>query len=133
MAGLFKDKALFDAQVQAAVPYQGYLYVNGNSEKKDRYGLTCLDFEGHMQWQTQNQPSIELGSLVIANGLLYYMDGKSGTLTMAQASPAGYHELARAKVLTAAKGMCWASLAISDGKLLCRDQKELKCLDIRHP
>ena len=133
LTGLFKDKALFDAQVQAAVPYQGYLYVNGNSEKKDRYGLTCLDFEGHMQWQTQNQPSIELGSLVIANGLLYYMDGKSGTLTMAQASPAGYHELARAKVLTAAKGMCWASLAISDGKLLCRDQKELKCLDIRHP
>ncbi|KKL97556.1 hypothetical protein LCGC14_1833260, partial [marine sediment metagenome] len=45
-----------------------------------------------------------------------------------QPDPAGFKELAQAKLLS--RGPIWAPMALSDGKLLCRDQQQMKCLDV---
>jgi outer membrane protein assembly factor BamB len=52
-----------------------------------------------------------------------------GVLTMAEASPAGFKMLARAKVLDGHE--TWAPLAIAGGRLIVRDLERLVCLDVR--
>jgi outer membrane protein assembly factor BamB len=129
---LFKNNSV-DSHLHNAILYKDYLYINGNSVQQTRIGLVCMDLEGKLKWQTREKPSVEMGNLVIADGLLYVMDGNSGTLAVVQASPDGYKELARAKVLSGKGGTVWGPMAIADGKLLCRDQRELKCLDLKNP
>ena len=45
----------------------------------------------------------------------------------------GVNPIARAKVLAGEGGEVWAPMALSDGKLILRDQHRTKCLDIRNP
>jgi outer membrane protein assembly factor BamB len=47
---------------------------------------------------------------------------------MAEASPAGYRELARARVLSGHDA--WAPMAFADGRLIVRDLTEMVCLDL---
>jgi hypothetical protein len=60
------------------------------------------------------------------------MDGKTGDLRLLEATPAGYKELACAPKLLGGLEI-WAPMALSGGKLLIRDQQQLKCLDVRQP
>jgi outer membrane protein assembly factor BamB len=64
--------------------------------------------------------------MIIADGVIFIMDDESGELVMADASPAGYKELARAKVLGGRE--IWAPMALSDGHLVLRDMSQMKCL-----
>jgi len=109
------------------VLYKNHLYVNANT-KKTFDGLVCMDLSGRIKWQTGREPNCEKGNLVIADGKIYIMDGKTGVLRMVKAEPDRYVELASAKVLS--RGPIWAPMAVADGKLLCRDQQQLKCLDL---
>jgi len=129
-AELFKN-TVADGYLHNGIAYKGYLYVNGNSLQKPKNGLMCLTIEGKVKWNTGNDPGIDMGNLVLADGLLYVMNGASGTLYLVEPSPEGYKELARAKVLEAKGKQVWAPMAISGGKLLCRDLTELKCLAIK--
>ena len=45
-----------------------------------------------------------------------------------EASPKGYKELAKAKVLDGKE--LWAPMALSNGKLVVRSHKEIKCLEV---
>jgi outer membrane protein assembly factor BamB len=110
-----------------ALVYKDHLYVNANT-KKTHDGLLCMDLEGNIKWQTRQQPNSEKGSLILADGVIFIMDGKKGILRMARADPAGYVELGEVKVL--AREPIWAPMAVSGGKLVCRDQGEMKCLDV---
>jgi hypothetical protein len=38
--------------------------------------------------------------------------------------------IAKAKVLEAKDGKVWAPMALSNGRLLVRDQHQMKCLDV---
>jgi len=127
---LFKNKAA-DGYLHDAILYKGYLYANGNSLQKPKNGLMCLTLDGQVKWKTGNDPKIEMGNLVLADGLLYVMNGLDGTLALVEPNPEGYKELARSKVLQAEGKTVWGPMAISDGKLLCRDLTELKCLAIK--
>jgi outer membrane protein assembly factor BamB len=114
------------SQMHNGLLYDKYLYAYSDGNGK---GLVCMDLDGKIKWN-QGGLSDKGGDLVIAQGMIYLMDGNSGTLHLIQASPEGYKELASAKVLDAKGGEVWAPMSIADGKLLCRDQKQLKCLDI---
>jgi len=59
------------------------------------------------------------------------MHGRTGQLHLFELADAGPKLLAQAKVLEAQGAEVWAPLALSDGKLLVRDQHKLKCLDVR--
>ena len=54
------------------------------------------------------------------------MNGDTGELVMAEASPDGYKELGRARVLGGRE--IWGPLALSDGMLVLRDQSQMKCV-----
>ena len=57
------------------------------------------------------------------------LHGGNGTLYLVEANPDGYKELGSAKVLGGEQ--VWAPLAISDGKLVIRDQRQFVCLDVK--
>ena len=69
-----------------------------------------------------------LAGLSAADDWLIIMDEK-GALVVAEASPSGYKELARAKVFGS---QCWTSPVLSDGRVYCRNfSGDLVCLDVK--
>jgi outer membrane protein assembly factor BamB len=115
------------AIIHNALLHKDHLYVNCTT-KSEFDGLMCFDLDGNIKWETGRSPNFEKGAILIADDLLLALDGKTGALALAQAAPDGYKELARAKVLDGKGGDIWAPMALSDGKLLVRDQKQMKCL-----
>ncbi len=113
-----------------AVLVGDHVYLNANT-KSAHDGLACVTLSGQVKWKTGRQPNYEKGCVAVADGKLYILDGKAGVLRMVKPDPSAHTELAAVKVLT--KGPFWAPLAIVDGKLICRDQREIKCLDISAP
>jgi len=91
----------------------------------DESTLKCLDFQtGDVKWK---QRGLGKGSLMLADGKLIIM-GDKGALVIAEASPEGFKEISRAKVLS---GLCWTVPVLSGGKLYCRSHPgDLVCLDV---
>ncbi len=126
---LFKtDKC--ESQIHPPILYKDHLYVNSNGNRRAD-GMICLDLQGNLKWKTDKNPFFEKGGLLLADGLIYNMEGNNGTLHLIEPSPEGYKELAKAKVLDSGKERMWAPLVLVDGKLLVRSQEEMKCLDVK--
>jgi outer membrane protein assembly factor BamB len=91
----------------------------------DDVRLTCLTFAtGEVDWQ---QEGFGKGSLMLADGKLI-IQGEKGDLVIAEASPTGFKELARAKVLT---GKCWVVPVLANGRLYCKNNAgDLLCLEV---
>jgi outer membrane protein assembly factor BamB len=119
---IFQDERS-GSRVPPALFYDGHIYTNSGDNRR---GLQCLDADGDVKWETVNKPDFGQGSMIIADGVIFIMDDESGELVMADASPAGYKELARAKVLGGRE--IWAPMALSDGHLVLRDMSQMKCL-----
>lgn len=119
---LFQDDRS-GSKVPPALFYQGHIYTNSDDNKR---GLQCLDANGEVKWETGRKTEFGLGSMIIADGVIFIVNGDTGDLVMAEASPKGYKELGRAKVLGGRD--IWAPLALSDGRLVVRDQSQMKCL-----
>ena len=113
-----------------ALLYQNHLYLNCTTKTKTD-GLVCLDLDGKLKWKTDKAPNFEKGCILLADGLILALDGNTGALALAEASPDSYKELARAKVLDGKGKTVWAPMALSDGKLIVRDQKQMKCLAVK--
>ncbi|HAU36227.1 MAG TPA: hypothetical protein DCX07_00735 [Phycisphaerales bacterium] len=114
------------SHIHNALLYEGHLYSNSSRDGK---GLVCQDLEGKTVWNTGKSPSFDLGgNLIIVNDLIYILDGNGGALHVVEASAAGYKQLAKADLLEGQK--VWAPMAFSGGKLLIRDQKQLRCVDV---
>jgi outer membrane protein assembly factor BamB len=133
--GVFSATELFKtdevgAQMHLPLVRGGHMYVNSNDNSRSD-GLTCIDFDGNVKWKTRRSPNFERGSLLLADDLIYMMDGKSAELYLLEATPEKYTELARAKVLSGSPKESWAPMALADGKLIVRNQHEMKCLDVR--
>ena len=132
------------SQVQAPIAYGGHIYVCSNGKER-KEGFMCLGLDGQVKWHTTNSkfvskakaglPNLDRGNFLIADGLIFILDGKQGDLRLLEASPRAYTELAVAKGLLGEKGgrQLWAPMALSGGKLLIRDHACMKCLDVRKP
>ena len=94
----------------------------------DESALTCVSFAtGTTKWK---QDGLGKGTLMVAGDKLIILS-EAGTLVVAAATPAGYKELARAKVLT---GRCWVVPVLADGRLYVRNNAgNLLCLDVANP
>jgi outer membrane protein assembly factor BamB len=55
-------------------------------------------------------------------------DGE-GTFYLIEPTPAGFKMLSKAKLVDSKEA--WAPLALSDGKLVIRDQKQMKCVQVK--
>jgi outer membrane protein assembly factor BamB len=114
------------SQIQDALLVDGHLYVDNNENGKN-LGMTCVDLSGTVKW-TSNDPKLERGGQILADGMMYKSDGCNGWVYLIKPSPEKLDVVSKAKVLS--PGENWAPLAISDGKLIVRDQGKMVCLDV---
>jgi hypothetical protein len=122
---LFKNPD-FGAHTQPPVLYQDYFYSHYTiNERSD--GLVAMSMDGQIKWKTDQQPPFVRGGSILAEGLMLMTDGNT-KLYLVEPSPAGFKPLASAVILE--PGDNWAPLALVDGKLLVRGQKELKVLQV---
>jgi outer membrane protein assembly factor BamB len=138
--GKFATDELFkqpmpSGQIHISLLYKDHLYVNSNSNEASD-GMVCLDLSGKIKWQTRAKPNFERGNLLLADGMIFNLDGQTGTLHLIDPSPEGYKELARAKLVgrTAERyreERIWAPMALCEGKLILRDKTQMKCIDVR--
>ena len=114
-----------------ALLWQDHLYLLCNiNERSD--GMVCLDLEGKVVWQTRKDPNLDKGgSILTADGLIYVMDGRTGELYIVEPSPQGFKSLGKATLLGGKE--IWGPLALSEGKLVIRDQSQMKCVDLHAP
>lgn len=108
----------------SCVLWNGYLY--GFDGQVDAGPLTCVEFKtGERKWA---ENSLRAGSLMIADGKIIAI-GNAGDLAVAEASPDGFKELARANVLGKT---CWTMPILSGGRIYCRNEKgQMVCLDVK--
>ncbi|MCX6911539.1 MAG: PQQ-like beta-propeller repeat protein [Verrucomicrobia bacterium] len=114
-----------------ALLWQDHLYLLCNiNERSD--GMVCFDLAGKVVWQTRKDPNLDKGgSILTADGLIYVMDGRTGELYIVEPSPQGFKSLGKATLLGGKE--IWGPLALSEGKLVIRDQSQMKCVDLHAP
>jgi outer membrane protein assembly factor BamB len=131
--GSFRTESVFDmknnewnSEVHTPIVYKGHLFAVG---KKRRGLFTCLSFDGKEVWTSDGKAAFDLGSFLLADGMFFILDGKTGMLRLVEANTTGYKELASAQVLSGPE--VWAPMALSDGKLVLRNLTKMTCLDVR--
>ncbi len=122
---LFKN-ADFGAHTQPPVLHDGHFYSHYTTNERSD-GLIAMSLDGQIKWKTGQQPAFVRGGAILADGLMLMTDGNT-KLYLVEPSPAGFKPLASAVILE--PGDNWAPLALVDGKLLVRGQKQLKVLQV---
>jgi outer membrane protein assembly factor BamB len=122
---LFKHNDFGD-HTKVPVLHNGYFYAQFSTNSK-RDGLCCMSMDGKVLWKTMRAPAFDKGSMILADGLILATDGNE-TLYLIQPDPSGFKPLASAKMLS--MGQNWGPMALTDGKLLIRDQSQLKCVKV---
>ena len=123
---LFKlESEVFGAEQHTPIFYDGHIY----GIRPDKH-LACLDLNGQVVWTSPDTHlfgSRGLGPYMIADGKIFILNDE-GVLTLAQASPTGYTQLAEAKVLDGHES--WGPMALASGRLIVRDMNKMICLDV---
>ena len=115
----------WNSEVHTPIFYRDRIYGVG----KVRRGMwTCLDLAGNELWTSGREANFGMGGYVLADGLFFALDGKSGALRLIDAEADEYRQLAEATLLSGPD--VWAPPVISGGKLLIRDLSTLLCLDV---
>ena len=97
--------------LNSSVLWQGYSYGPNDYEK----ALTCVRRStGGVVW---TQSGFGNGSVTLADGKLIILS-QAGQLCIAEASPAGYQEIGRGRILT---GKCWSVPVLANGKIYARN------------
>jgi hypothetical protein len=78
---------------------------------------------------TKKDPQFDKGGFILADGMIISVDGKKGVLYLLEATPERFNVLSQAQLLD--RSTCWAPLALSRGKLIIRDDKQMKCLLVK--
>lgn len=105
-------------QFSSSVLHRGFIYGFDNKI------LKCLDAAtGEERWATRG---FGHGSLLWADGKLVIL-GDGGLLALAEATPEGYRELARAQPM---EGKHWTVPTLYGGRLFIRNEKEMLCLKV---
>ena len=124
---VFKSKD-FNTHTHPPLLYKNHFY--GQCTTNERHdGLVCMDLDGKLKWKTESAPVFDKGGMILADGLIFAVDGRDGFLYLIDPSPEAFKPIAKAQLLE--KGESWAPLALVDGKLLIRDQKQMKCVQVR--
>jgi outer membrane protein assembly factor BamB len=117
---LFKNPN-FGSHTQPPILYKDHFYGQFTTNER-RDGLVSMSMSGEVKWKTGQSPAFVRGGAILVDGLLLATDG-SKKLYLIEPDPAGFKPLASAELMES--GTNWAPLALSDGKLLIRDQKKL--------
>lgn len=112
----------FGATQHTPIYYDGYIYnVRPSGE------LVCLSPAGKIVWTSGPARKFGIGPFMIADGKILLVND-SGVLTMAAATPAGYQQLAQAKILDGHDS--WGPMALAGGRLILRDLTQMACVEL---
>ena len=131
----------FGDQTKPPILHNGYFYAQfGTNSRRD--GLVCMSMDGKIMWKTGRSTNFNKGSMILADGLILATDGAK-TLYLIEPDPSGFKSLASADLLaeagTDSQGIAarvggrtqnWGPIALTDGKLLIRDQSRLMCVSV---
>lgn len=117
----------FISHVHPAILYKGHVYTH-NSDNSTQNGFGCMDLEGNIKWKTKKSPSFDKGGYILADDMIISSDGEK-MLYLIEPTPEEFRVLAKAELLDTKQS--WAPLALSDGKLIIRDQKQMKCVLVK--
>lgn len=107
-------------------------YLYGYSDKG---GWTCQNFKtGEAVWT--EKAKLTKGAVACADGMLYCLEEKSGTVVLIEASPKGWQEHGRFTLSPQTtqrnpKGKIWTHPVIANGKMYLRDQELIFCFDVK--
>ncbi|MGW8180306.1 MAG: PQQ-binding-like beta-propeller repeat protein [bacterium] len=117
--------AQWNSEVHTPIIYKDHLFAVG----RNRRGLfTCLDKDGTVVWDSRGKASFDLGGFLLADGMFFILDGKTGLLRIVDANTTEYRELASFQILSGHD--VWGPMALSQGKLLIRDLTKMVCLEV---
>ena len=107
--------------LNSSVLWQGYLYGPNDKGK----ALTCVERDtGWIMW---TRGGFGNGSVMLADGKLIVLS-EDGELCIAEASPAGYRELGKGRILTS---KCWTVPVLANGKIYARNAMgHLVCVEL---
>jgi outer membrane protein assembly factor BamB len=118
------------SEQQTPVLFRGHIF---GIEPKDagalRNQLVCYRADDVKKpvWVSGPTNRFGLGPYLIAGDRILVLND-DGMLTLAEATPMGYRQLAQAKVLDGVDA--WAPMALVGGRLLLRDTRRLLCLEL---
>jgi outer membrane protein assembly factor BamB len=136
-AGVEAAQIYFESKLPTAiggvVEVDGYLYGTNTGS------LMCVDFAtGNIKWQ---DGTLKVGSLLYADGRLYWHGQESGEVALVEATPEAFHlkghftpsdlPAKRATLEKAIVGKAWAYPVVANGRLYIRDWNCLWCYDIK--
>ena len=138
---LFKHNEFGD-HTKPPVMHNGYFYAQFTTNSR-RDGLACMDMDGKIMWKTTRNPLFDKGSMILVDGVILATDGRR-SLYAIEPSPDGFKPLASAEVFAEGEASAndpmasriggttqnWAPIALSNGRLLIRDQKRLMCVKV---
>ncbi|MCP3980677.1 MAG: PQQ-binding-like beta-propeller repeat protein [bacterium] len=117
----------WNSEVQTPILLDEHVFAVG---KKRRGMFTCLDLEGNEAWNSDGKAYFGLGSFLLADGMFFVVEGRTGMIRLLDANTEGYRELAAAQVLSGHD--VWAPPALSDGRLVVRDLSRMVCLKVKN-
>jgi outer membrane protein assembly factor BamB len=122
----------FNSEVHTPILFQNHLFAV-SSKTKGRF--TCLGLDGKVVWQSPvasgdpaGTKTFDLGAFMMADGMFFVLDGKTGMLRLLEANTTQYKELASTQILEGED--VWGPLALSNGKLIIRDMNQMVCLQV---
>jgi len=122
----------FNSEVHTPILYKNHLFAVGS---KTRGRFTCLGLDGKVVWQSPvasgdaaATKTFELGGFILADGMFFVLDGRTGMLRLLEANTTQYKELASAQILAGEE--VWGPPALSNGKLVIRDLNQMVCLQV---
>jgi outer membrane protein assembly factor BamB len=101
----------------------------------DGTGWICQDFlTGEMVWNERQ--ALGKGCLTCADGRLYCLDERDGTVKLVEPSPKGWKEhgqftLSPQTEQRSPSGRIWTHPVVANGRLYLRDQELLLCYDVK--
>ncbi|MEO1529845.1 MAG: PQQ-binding-like beta-propeller repeat protein [Planctomycetota bacterium] len=103
----------------------GYLYGIYEFKKYGKAPLQCVNLAtGEIVW---SERGFGPGNCILVGDKLVVLSD-AGEVAIVKASPDGYEELARSKVL---EGKCWSTPSFKDGRIFVRSTSEAACIDVR--
>jgi len=117
---------IWNSEIHTPIVHDGHIFGIGRQKR----GLfSCLTHEGRVVWTSEGKASFEQGSYLLADGMFFVLEGKTGMLRLVEARTDEYRELGSAQILGGHD--VWGPMALSDGKLVLRDMRQMVCLDVR--
>jgi hypothetical protein len=114
------------SHTQPPIFYKDHFYSHKTvNERND--GLVAMGLDAQVKWKTDTQPPFVRGSMILADDVLLATDGNT-KLYLLEPNPAGFKPLASTEILAA--GDNWAPLAVADGRLIVRGQKQMKAYQV---